>query len=643
VRTSFRAAVLIALAAVFAAAPARAAQAVDDRPFRALDAPLAAGATVVLEPVSLGDGTGVVLELTRVEPFTRDARIVVHGPDGDSLAPLPQDRWFTGRVVGDPESFVMIARGRSLRGFIATGGRVSTIGPERNPYGDAPQGRTVVSSFDPVLDAPAEVRSFTCGTDTLPAPPEALAPAPAGRRALSSVMYFAGIAVETDFELYVTKGSSATALTQYVGDLFAAVSAIYQRDILVTLQVNYLSIWSTASDPWTATTSSGALSEFVSYWGANRTAVPRSLAHMLSGKGTGGGIAYLSQLCGFAGYGLSGSLSGTAPANITTTYWDFLCASHEIGHNFGSPHTHCYVPPVDICCTCATEGSCGSGTGAGPVPPEKGTIMSYCHQRPGGYGNIKMFLGVPSETSVAVLTRMRTYVETSASCFGIVAGPSVSALVPPTGPTVGGTPVTITGTGFTAPATVKIRGIAAASVVVVNATTITAVTPAGTAGAADVSVIVTGNQGATLVGGYSYSSAGVPTPPPAVSASTGFNTLPPCRLVDTRNAAGPLGGPAIGAGGLRSFVVTSVLCNVPAGAVAISANVTAVNPAAAGDLLVYPNGIVSPPTASTLSLRAGRTRANNSLIYLASDGSFLVKNGGAGALDLLVDVNGYYK
>ena len=131
-------------------------------------------------------------------------------------------------------------------------------------------------------------------------------------------------------------------------------------------------------------------------------------------------------------------------------------------------------------------------------------------------------------------------------------------------------------------------------------------------------------------------------PPPPVSAATTFNAITPCRLLDTRSVAGPLGGPSIGAGGLRSFVASGN-CNVPAGAVAISANVTAVTPAATGDLLVYPNGIASPPTASTLSLRAGRTRANNTLVYLASDGSFLVKNNAAGALDLLVDVNGYYR
>ncbi|MEO8584746.1 MAG: hypothetical protein ABI584_01155 [Acidobacteriota bacterium] len=143
---------------------------------------------------------------------------------------------------------------------------------------------------------------------------------------------------------------------------------------------------------------------------------------------------------------------------------------------------------------------------------------------------------------------------------------------------------------------------------------------------------------------FVYQAAGLPPPlpPPAVSVVTGFNALPPCRALDTRNAAGPLGGPQILPSGSRSFVVAGV-CGVPPGAVAISANVTAVNPAMQGDLLVYPNGIASPPTASTISLRAGRTRANNALVYLASDGSVIVKNGSAGALDLVLDVNGYFQ
>ena len=82
---------------------------------------------------------------------------------------------------------------------------------------------------------------------------------------------------------------------------------------------------------------------------------------------------------------------------------------------------------------------------------------------------------------------------------------------------------------------------------------------------------------------------------------------------------------------------------MPSGAVAISANVTVVTPTVAGSLVAYPNGLASPPGASTINFRAGRTRANNTFVYLAGDGSFLVTNYAAGALDLVVDVNGYYK
>ena len=57
--------------------------------------------------------------------------------------------------------------------------------------------------------------------------------------------------------------------------------------------------------------------------------------------------------------------------------------------------------------------------------------------------------------------------------------PTVSSVSPNSGPTAGGTAVTITGTNFAAGATVTFGGTAATNVTVVNSTTITATTPAG--------------------------------------------------------------------------------------------------------------------------------------------------------------------
>ena len=62
----------------------------------------------------------------------------------------------------------------------------------------------------------------------------------------------------------------------------------------------------------------------------------------------------------------------------------------------------------------------------------------------------------------------------------------------------GGTAVTVTGTGFLAGATVTFGGTAATNVTVVNSTTITATTPAHTAGAVNVVVTNTDGQSGTL-------------------------------------------------------------------------------------------------------------------------------------------------
>ncbi len=74
--------------------------------------------------------------------------------------------------------------------------------------------------------------------------------------------------------------------------------------------------------------------------------------------------------------------------------------------------------------------------------------------------------------------------------------PAVTTIAPASGSTSGGTSVTITGTNFVAPATVTLGGTAATNVVVVNATTLTATTPARAAGAVGVLVTTPGGTSA---------------------------------------------------------------------------------------------------------------------------------------------------
>ena len=51
------------------------------------------------------------------------------------------------------------------------------------------------------------------------------------------------------------------------------------------------------------------------------------------------------------------------------------------------------------------------------------------------------------------------------------------------------------------------------------------------------------------------------------------------------------------------------------------------------------------PNTSTINFNAGSTRANNALLQISSDGvgSLKLRNNGAGLVDVIVDVNGYFQ
>jgi hypothetical protein len=122
--------------------------------------------------------------------------------------------------------------------------------------------------------------------------------------------------------------------------------------------------------------------------------------------------------------------------------------------------------------------------------------------------------GTAGARSVQV-TNPDTQSSTLASAFTyttVTPSPTLTAIAPATGSTAGGTAVTLTGTNFTAGATVTIGGASATSVVVASATSITAVTPSGAAGARDVRVTLTGGQSATLTGAFTYTAPQIPSP-----------------------------------------------------------------------------------------------------------------------------------
>ncbi len=126
---------------------------------------------------------------------------------------------------------------------------------------------------------------------------------------------------------------------------------------------------------------------------------------------------------------------------------------------------------------------------------------------------------VPASTGtvdVTVTTASGTATKTAAYTYA--PAPTLTLVAPASGPIAGGTALTLTGSNFTAGSTVAIGGSAATGVVVVDAQTITATSPAHAAGPVAVAVTAAGGT-ATLAAGFSY--VGVPAAPVVTAPANG--------------------------------------------------------------------------------------------------------------------------
>ena len=420
---------------------------------------LGMGETLLLEAVPLGEGIGdSTLEMVRFRVFAEDAVIHVQGADGVTRGPAPNNAYFRGHIAGDPLSWaaLTVRAGGGTRGIVARSGRYWILSSEGGAAAGAGSLSVAEISADTVFAD--EVAGFSCGSGDLRKPEAdleelfgraAASLASAGGAPEGIASYTARVAIETDFELFNRFGNT-TDETDYIGDLFAYASTIYSSEVATSLLVGDVFLYSTAGDPWVQTSSGCGLMEFGKYWNDNRGAVDRTIAHFVSGKSSLSGIAWIGVLCsgGFTttlsgnglscpgmvnqdnyggAYGFTSGVSGSFDINNPSAVWDFVAVTHEIGHNFNSPHTHCYAgiggsaSPVDTCyggqcgqsgCYCGAPSlPCAGGSGCG-------TIMSYCHLLGGGLSNISLTFGTSHPFGVApnrVPDRMSAHVVSRAS------------------------------------------------------------------------------------------------------------------------------------------------------------------------------------------------------------------------------------
>lgn len=126
---------------------------------------------------------------------------------------------------------------------------------------------------------------------------------------------------------------------------------------------------------------------------------------------------------------------------------------------------------------------------------------------------------------VAVTTPGGTATKTAGFTF-VVPKPTIAAIAPASGSTLGGTTVTITGTNLTGAEAVTFGGTAATSFTVDSATQVTATTPARAAGAVNVAVTTPGGT-ATRTSGFTYVSVvpAIATIAPAEGPAAGGSSV----------------------------------------------------------------------------------------------------------------------
>ncbi|MFT7001281.1 MAG: hypothetical protein ACJAVW_002308 [Spirosomataceae bacterium] len=364
----------------------------------------------------------ISIELTPFKLTTDDFKVMT--PNGEVKVDLPT--FYRGKIIGQSKSFVSLTVTKDgIEGMIIADKYNLTIGQIKNTGTNT---HIIYSTEDIPNDTPFEedevlIRNLDDGTKKQINE----------NRTSTTCTPLVRIYLEADNKMYTDWGSSVTTVVNQMTAIFNEVAILYANES-VNIGLSGIFVW-TSTDPYATASSTGeSLDLLASYWNSLGNSFNGDIVHLVSTKSLGGGIAYtltgrtpvygtMTSRAVFASCeknyakGLSANITNSVN-NVPTYSWNVEVIAHELGHNFGLPHTHSCTWPSGALDDCyATEQGCA----AGPTPTDGGTVMSYCHLSGTG---IKFINGFGTEPG----NKMRAEVA-AATCLGSTT---------PTAPTVVG-------------------------------------------------------------------------------------------------------------------------------------------------------------------------------------------------------------
>jgi hypothetical protein len=255
----------------------------------------------------------------------------------------------------------------------------------------------------------------------------------------SAACKVARIGFEATNAMFKELGSSQVATANYISGVFNVVKQIYRNEnIPLKLSVIYIN---STPDSYGCTNATQCLSNLMAVRPVG--SFNADLMHLVDIKPNGtslGGLAFVGVLCGASPYGYSSIYK--IYQQLPLYSWSVNVIAHELGHNFGSKHTHWCgwnlpngtTGRIDSCYQ--GEGTCGT------IRKQNfnATIMSYCYNN-GAINLNKGFGPLPGNVMRASLQ--------NASCLPLISQLECDSLKnPPVTPNPVVRSVTVSGVPF---------------------------------------------------------------------------------------------------------------------------------------------------------------------------------------------------